>query len=165
MGMQSTGDKVPRESPELTTAQHKMRWDHQPPFVIYSLCLATGLEAISEPGETRLCKIPGNPLNTSVPLLHKHLPVRPISRTVLVKPFQSRSGLAALPAVMRLLPPLPLQTLPEVYLTPRYLLTNCSNGKCSNTLLSHCDTSSGSHQHKPGKATGYLLIPSRLEFQ
>lgn len=158
--MQSTGDKVPRESPELTTAQHKMRWDHQPPFVIYSLCLATGLEAISEPGETRLCKIPGNALNTSVPSLHKRLPVRPISRTVLVKPFQSRTGLAALPAVMRLLPPLPLQILSE-----RYLLTNCSNGKCSNTLLSHRDTSSGSHQYKPGKTTGYLLILSRLEFQ
>lgn len=39
-------------SPGLTTAQSKMRWDHQPPVVIYSLCLATGLEV--SPGRTSL---------------------------------------------------------------------------------------------------------------
>lgn len=95
MGMQSTGEKMPRESPELTTSQSKMRGDHQPSFVIYSLCLATGLEVISEPREKRLHNIPGNPLSISAPLLHKHLPVRPVSRIVPVKPFQSRIGSAS----------------------------------------------------------------------
>lgn len=52
MGMQSTGEKMPRESPGLTTAQSKMKRDHQPPVVIYSLCLATGLEV--SPGRTSL---------------------------------------------------------------------------------------------------------------
>lgn len=97
MGMQSTGEKMPRESPELTTSQSKMRWDHQPPFVIYSLCLATGLEVISEPREKRLHSIPGNPLSISAPLLHKRLRVRPVSRIVLVKAFRSRTGSTCLP--------------------------------------------------------------------
>lgn len=91
MGMQSTGEKMPRESPELTS-QSKMRWDHQPPFVIYSLCLATGLEVISEPREKRLSNIPGNPPRRSAPSLHKRLLAQPISGIVLVKAFQSRTG-------------------------------------------------------------------------
>lgn len=58
----------------------------------YSLCLATGLEVISEPREKRLHNIPGNPLSISAPLLHKHLLARPVSRIVPVKAFQCRIG-------------------------------------------------------------------------
>lgn len=63
--MQSTGERMPRESPELTTSQSKTSWDHQPHFVIYSLCLATGLEVTPEAREKGLHDIPGNALSTS----------------------------------------------------------------------------------------------------
>lgn len=65
MGMQSTGERMPRESPELTTSQSRRSRDHQPHFVIYSLCLATGLEVIPEAREKGLHEIPGNARSTS----------------------------------------------------------------------------------------------------
>lgn len=135
---------MPRESPELTTSRSKTSWDHQPHFVIYSLCLATGLEVIPEPREKRLPDTPENALSTSSsPHSACQGEQSQLIPGILGKAFQPE--LAWLPSHCRhriIAAP----ALPRLHLelsTPRDQLRTCRSGKCSHTSLSHPNPSSG----------------------
>lgn len=95
MGMQSTGEKMPRESPELTTSQQNEMGSS---VTICYLQLVLGYWPGSDcrtQGE-KAPQHPRKPLGKSAPLLHKHPLVKPVSRIVLVKAFQSRTGSTSL---------------------------------------------------------------------